>query len=227
MHHFEQLARRVASKSVECCDFCWISGPQVKMALQRNWNNRKQLETVGNSWKQSEIVGNSWERPGMIMPILSPRIFLRQNSFHAIPLIVWRSSGKRLEAVGALCVWVGRKRIIDFTKNDFVFFGAVFCLLEPFHAHKAFYTNKQVLGIGMRHVIPPWFGPVFLVKFHMFCSHWSFTRPANLYFWFELAVFIPILNGKLAANSFITRHFCIKLKTFMDDIHIYTIYSIL
>ena len=115
MHHFEQLARRVASKSVECCDFCWISGPQVKMALQRNWNNRKQLETVGNSWKQSEIVGNSWERPGMIMPILSPRIFLRQNSFHAIPLIVWRSSGKRLEAVGALCVWVGRKRIIDFT----------------------------------------------------------------------------------------------------------------
>jgi hypothetical protein len=42
-----------------------------------------------------------------------------------------------------------------------------------------------------------------------------------------LAVFIPILNGKLAANSFITRHFCIKLKTFMDDIHIYTIYSIL
>ena len=30
MHHFEQPARRrVVRKSVECCDFCWISGPQV------------------------------------------------------------------------------------------------------------------------------------------------------------------------------------------------------
>ena len=53
MHHFEQPARRrVVRKSVECCDFCWISGgPQVKLAFQRSWNSRKQSETVGSGFK--------------------------------------------------------------------------------------------------------------------------------------------------------------------------------
>ena len=52
MHHFEQPARRrVVRKSVECCDFCWISGPQVQLAFQRNLNNCFQLFPVALSKK--------------------------------------------------------------------------------------------------------------------------------------------------------------------------------
>ena len=56
MHHFEQPARRrVVRKSVECCDFCRISGgPQVKLAFQRSWNSRKQSGAVLNSYVFAE-----------------------------------------------------------------------------------------------------------------------------------------------------------------------------
>ena len=37
-----------------------------------------------------------------------------------------------------------------------------------------------------------------------------FWTHLNLYFWCALAVFVPILKGKLAANSSITRHFLDK-----------------
>lgn len=52
MQHFEQPAnRRVARKSAECCDFCWSSGPQIKLAFQRNWNSWKQ--SGANLWMAS------------------------------------------------------------------------------------------------------------------------------------------------------------------------------
>ena len=44
MHYFVQpTRRRVVSKSVECCDFCWISGPLAQL----------------NSWRWSTLVGLS------------------------------------------------------------------------------------------------------------------------------------------------------------------------
>ena len=93
MHHFEQPARRrVVRKSVECCDFCWISGPQVQLAFQRNWNSRKQSETVGNSRKRSETVGNSRERLGLIMPKLSIRIFFARKNFPRNPIFFFESA---------------------------------------------------------------------------------------------------------------------------------------
>ena len=92
MHHFEQTARsRVVRKSVECCDFGWISGPQVQLAFQRNWNSRKQSETVGNSR----------ERPGVIMPKLSIRHFFAKKNFPRNSFFFWKCNGKQLETVGA------------------------------------------------------------------------------------------------------------------------------
>ena len=92
MHHFEQPAsRRVVRKSVECCDFCWISGPQVQLAFQRNWNSRKQSETVGNSR----------ERPGVIVPKLSIRNFFAKKKRSAQSPFFGKCNGKQLETVGA------------------------------------------------------------------------------------------------------------------------------
>ena len=84
MHHFEQPARRrVVRKSVECCDFCWIGGPQVQLAFQRNWNSRKQSETVGNNRKQSETVGNSRKQSGAARrdhaKIVNPPFFCKKK----------------------------------------------------------------------------------------------------------------------------------------------------
>ena len=101
MHHFEQPARRrVVKKSVECCDFCWISGPQVQLAFPRNWNSRKQSETVGNSRKQSEIVGNSRERPSVILQIVNPPFFCRKKTFRAIPFFFESSTGNSWKQLG-------------------------------------------------------------------------------------------------------------------------------
>ena len=87
-------------KSVECCDFCWISGPQVQLAFQRNWNSRKQSETVGNSR----------ERPGVIVPKLSIRHFFAKKNVPRNPFFFWKCNGKQLETVGA--------RTFDSAKNE-------------------------------------------------------------------------------------------------------------
>ena len=105
LHHFEQPARRrVARKSVECRDFYWIRGPTVRLAFQRNWNSRKQSETVGNSRKQSETAGNSRKQSGAARhdqaKIVNPHGFLQEKSFRAIPFFSWKFNGKQLETVG-------------------------------------------------------------------------------------------------------------------------------
>ena len=43
MHYFVQpTRRRVVSKSVECCDFCWISGPLAQLNSWRwRWKERE------------------------------------------------------------------------------------------------------------------------------------------------------------------------------------------
>ena len=53
LHHFQQPARRrVVTKSVERCDFCSISGPQVTHGDAGLPGKVKQSETLGNSGKQ-------------------------------------------------------------------------------------------------------------------------------------------------------------------------------
>ena len=101
LHHFEQPAhRRVARKSVECRDFCWISGPEVKLAFQRNWNSWKQWETVGSgqAWscqncpKKIRVIrffkstGHSWKRLGFLS--LTPS----WSSFHCSQTPLWFNS---------------------------------------------------------------------------------------------------------------------------------------
>ena len=89
MHHFEQPARRrVVRKSVECCDFCWISGPQVQLA-------------VPEKLKQSKAVGNSRKQSCVIMPKLSIRHFFAKKNFPRNPIFFWKCNGKQLETVGA------------------------------------------------------------------------------------------------------------------------------
>ena len=46
MHYFVQpTRRRVVSKSVECCDFCWISGPLAQLNSWRwRWREREKRE---------------------------------------------------------------------------------------------------------------------------------------------------------------------------------------
>ena len=88
MHHFEQPAsRRVVRKSVECCDFCWISGPQVQLAFQRNWNSRKQSETVGNS-------------PAWSCQNCQSAIFLQKKTFRAIPFFFESATGNSWKQLG-------------------------------------------------------------------------------------------------------------------------------
>ena len=88
MHHFEQPARRrVVRKSVECCDFCWISGPQVQLAFQRNWNSRKQSETVGS--------GPAWSCQNC-----QSAIFLQKNTFRAIPFFFESATGNSWKQLG-------------------------------------------------------------------------------------------------------------------------------
>ena len=98
MHHFEQPARRrVVRKSVECCDFCWISGPQVQLAFQRNWNSRKQSETVGNDRKQSETVGSgsAWSCQNC-----QSAFFLQEKTFRAIPFFFESATGNSWKQLG-------------------------------------------------------------------------------------------------------------------------------
>ena len=98
MHHFEQPARRrVVRKSVECCDFCWISGPQVQLAFQRNWNSRKQSETVGNGRKQSETVGSG---PAWSCQNCQSAIFLQKKTFRAIPFFFGSATGNSWKQLG-------------------------------------------------------------------------------------------------------------------------------
>ena len=116
MHHFEQPAsRRVVRKSVECCDFCWISGPQVQLAFQRNWNSRKQSETVGSgpAWScqncQSAIflpkktfrtipfffgsaTGNSWKQLGLVPLTRQKKSYLKPFKVHFLYKLVLNSS---------------------------------------------------------------------------------------------------------------------------------------
>ena len=108
MHHFEQPARRrVVRKSVECCDFCWISGPQVKLAFQRHWNSRKQSETAGSgpAWScqncqsaaknlsaQSHFflksaTGNSWKQLGLV-PLIARKVFCLQKKC-GLTILAW------------------------------------------------------------------------------------------------------------------------------------------
>ena len=88
MHHFEQPARRrVVRKSVECCDFCWISGPQVQLAFQRNWNSRKQSETVGGG-------------PGWSCQNCQSAIFLQKKTFRAIPFFFASATGNSWKQLG-------------------------------------------------------------------------------------------------------------------------------
>ena len=76
-------------------DFCWISGPQVQLAFQRNWNSRKQSETVGNSRKQSGAARRDHAK------IVNPPFFCKKKTFRAIPFFGWKCNGKQLETVGA------------------------------------------------------------------------------------------------------------------------------
>ena len=88
MHHFEQPApRRVVRKSVECCDFCWISGPQVQLAFQRNWNSRKQSETVGS--------GPAWSCQNC-----QSAFFLQKKTFRAIPFFFESATGNSWKQLG-------------------------------------------------------------------------------------------------------------------------------
>ena len=116
MHHFEQpVRRRVVRKSVECCDFCWISGPQVQLAFQRNWNSRKQSETFGSgpAWScqncQSAIflqkklsaqslfffesaAGNSWKQLGLVPLTRQKKSYLEPFKVHFLYKLVLNSS---------------------------------------------------------------------------------------------------------------------------------------
>ena len=56
-----------------------------------NWRSRE-TETVGNSRKQSETVGNSRERPGVIVPKLSIRLFLQKKNVPRNPLFFFESA---------------------------------------------------------------------------------------------------------------------------------------
>ena len=66
--------------------FCWISGPQVQLAFQRNWNSRKQSETVGNSRKQSGAARRDHAK------IVNPPFFLQKKTFRAIPFFFLESA---------------------------------------------------------------------------------------------------------------------------------------
>ena len=89
MHHFEQPARRrVVRKSVECCDFCSISGPQVQLAFPRN------SETVGNSWKQSGAAPRDHAK------IVNPPLFYKKTTFRAIPFFFESATGNSWKQLG-------------------------------------------------------------------------------------------------------------------------------
>ena len=98
MHHFERPAsRRVVRKSVECCGFCWIRGPQVQLAFQRNWNSRKQSETVGNRRKQSETVGSG---PAWSCQNCQSAIFLQKKNVPRNPLFFESAAGNSWKQLG-------------------------------------------------------------------------------------------------------------------------------
>ena len=112
MHHFEQHAcRRVVRKRVECCDFCWISGQQVQLAFQRNWNSRKQSETVGNSL----------ERPGVIMPKLSIRHFFAKKKIRAIPCFFESATGNSWKQLGLVPLTRQKKSYLKPFKVHFLY----------------------------------------------------------------------------------------------------------
>ena len=60
----------------------------VRLAFQRNWNSRKQSETVGS--------GQSWSGQNC-----ESAFFLQEKSFRAIPFFTWKFNGKQLETIGA------------------------------------------------------------------------------------------------------------------------------
>ena len=113
MHHFEQPARRrVVRKSVECCDFCWISGPQVQLAFQRNWNSRKQwgaarrgrakivnppffckkkLSAQSHFFFES-ATGNSWKQLGFVPLTRQNTSYLKPFKVHFLYKLVLNSS---------------------------------------------------------------------------------------------------------------------------------------
>ena len=120
MHHFERPAsRRVVRKSVECCGFCWIRGPQVQLAFQRNWNSRKQSETVGNSRKQSETVGNSRKQsetvgsgPAWSCQNCQSAIFLQKKKRSAQSPFFLKVQRETVGNSWGSYLWLGKKRAI-------------------------------------------------------------------------------------------------------------------
>ena len=102
MHHFEQPASRgVVRKSVECCDFCWISGPTGPTGVPEK---PKQSETVGNRRKQSETVGNSREQSGAARrdraKIVKPQFFCKKERSAQSPFFFESATGNSWKQLG-------------------------------------------------------------------------------------------------------------------------------
>ena len=76
-----------------------------------NWRSRE-TETVGNSRKQSETVGNSRERPGVIMPKLSIRLFFSKKKLSAQSHFFLKVQQETVGNSWGSYLWLGKKRAI-------------------------------------------------------------------------------------------------------------------